>query len=181
MTIQAVKQSGTLIEFGGLPGTGKSTLAGHLAGRTGAVWLRVDEIENAMRRNGLTPEQTGIAAYSVAHDVAAGHLRRGLTVIADAVNPVAEARDGWRGLAAAAGARHVVIETYCPDAAEHRRRVETRDADIPGWTYPGWAQVSGRVDEYEDRTDRRLRVDTTRPVDVCRAEIESFLGLAPGQ
>ncbi len=54
--------SGRLIEFGGLPGTGKSTLAGWLAGETGAVWLRIDEIENAMRRHGLTADQTGVAA-----------------------------------------------------------------------------------------------------------------------
>src|ERR1700722_16782873 len=90
---------GTLIEFGGLPGTGKSTLAQRLALRTGAVLLRVDEIEAAMRRNNLTPEQTGVAAYSVAHDLAASHLRRGLTVIADAVNAVEAARAGWRELA----------------------------------------------------------------------------------
>jgi predicted kinase len=166
-----------LIEFGGLPGTGKSTLAGQLADRLGALWLRVDEIENAMRRNGLTPAQTGIAAYSVAHDVAAGHLRRGMTVIADAVNPVAEARAGWRGLAAEAGARHLVIETECPDPAEHRRRVDTRAADIPGWIYPGWASVRERAGEYQPRTDERLRVDTSRPVDVCRADIERYLGL----
>src|SRR5690242_21265769 len=110
--------NGTLIEFGGLPGTGKSTLAKHLAERSGAVWLRIDEIEAAMRRNGLTAEQTGVAAYSVAHDVAANHLARGLTVIADAVNPVAEARAGWRHLAGSAGARHLVVETVCPDPAE---------------------------------------------------------------
>ncbi|GAB3845932.1 hypothetical protein GCM10027610_063150 [Dactylosporangium cerinum] len=66
--------------------------------------MRIDEIEGAMRRNGLTPEQTGVAAYSVAHDVAANHLRRGLLVLADAVNPVAEARAGWRDLAASSAA-----------------------------------------------------------------------------
>jgi predicted kinase len=47
-------RSGLLVEFSGLPGTGKSTLAGWLAREKGAVWLRIDEIENAMRRNGLT-------------------------------------------------------------------------------------------------------------------------------
>jgi predicted kinase len=177
VTIQRVQRSGLLIEFGGLPGTGKSTLAGHLADRLDAVWLRVDEIENAMRRNGLRPGQTGIAAYSVAHDVAAGHLRRGMTVIADAVNAVAEARAGWSGLAAEAGARHLVIETECPDTTEHRRRVDERAADIPGWTYPGWAAVSERAGEYQPRTDERLRVDTTRPVEVCRADVVSYLGL----
>src|SRR4051794_16382507 len=109
-----------LIEFGGLPGSGKSTLAGRLADDLGAVLLRLDDIEGAIRRNGLTP---GAAGYSVTHDVAAGHLRRGMTVIADAVNPVAAARAGWRDLAAELGVRHVVVETACADPAERRRRI----------------------------------------------------------
>lgn len=166
---------GTLIEFGGLPGTGKSTLAGRVAKRTGAIWLRVDEIEGALRRNGLTPDQTGIAAYSVAHDLAASHLRRGMTVIADAVNPVAAARDGWRHLAGAAAARHVVIETTCADSAEHRRRVLGRASDLPGWTHPDWEQVEQSAAGYQPRTDVRLVVDTTRPVEACDREIAAHL------
>ncbi|WP_233413076.1 AAA family ATPase [Nucisporomicrobium flavum] len=170
--------NGILVEFGGLPATGKSTLAGRLAARTGAVWLRIDEIEAAMRRNGLTPEQTGVTAYSVAHDVAASHLRRGLTVIADAVNPVAAARQGWQDLAAGSGARHVVVETTCPDAAEHERRVTTRPADIPGWRYPSWAEVRAAAAGYEPRRDPRLTVDTTRPIAECEQLVARHLGLA---
>jgi predicted kinase len=168
--------SGILVEFGGLPGTGKSTLARLLATQTKAVWLRIDEIESAMRRNGLTPEQTGVAAYSVAHEVAANHLRRGMTVIADAVNPVAEARDGWRELVASVpGAGHAVIETVCPDSAEHRRRVETRVSDLSGWVYPTWAEVHRMEDEYQPRTDDRLVLDTTRPVDRSYQELTAHL------
>jgi predicted kinase len=172
-----VIETGTLIEFGGLPGTGKSTLARQLAERTRAVLLRIDEIEAAMRRNGLTPDQTGITAYSVAHDVAGSHLRRGLTVIADAVNPVQEARAGWQRLAVDCGARHVVIETRCLDADEHRHRVRSRPNDLAGWTYPNWDQVRQRQVEYEPRTDDRLIVDTTRPVEICHDDIARYLGL----
>lgn len=167
--------TGMLVEFGGLPGTGKSTLAGWLAGRTGAVWLRIDEIENAMRRNGLTAEQTGVTAYSVAHDVAASHLRRGLTVIADAVNPVREARLGWRDLAASVDSAHVVIETVCPDEAEHRQRIEIRVSDLPGWAYPTWNEVQQAATHYQARTDLRLRLDTTRPVEESYRAIETHL------
>lgn len=166
---------GTLIEFGGLPGTGKSALAGQLAADTDAVWLRIDEIDGALRRHGLTPEQTGIASYGVAHDVAANHLRRGLTVIADAVNPVAEARHGWRDLASAVGARHVVVETVCPDRAEHRRRVETRSSDLPGWVHPTWEQVHRAAEEYQPRTDDRLVLDTTGPVEVTYRRLVDHL------
>jgi predicted kinase len=166
---------GTLIEFGGLPGTGKSTLAARLAEETAAVWLRIDEIEGAMRRNGLTSDQTGVAAYCVAHDVAANQLRRGLTVIADAVNPVTEARDGWRGLAASVDCGHLVIETVCPDRDEHRRRVEARVNDLPGWVYPTWAEVQQTAVLYEPRTDDRLTLDTTRPAEVSYRELVAFV------
>lgn len=172
--------SGILIEFGGLPGTGKSTLAARLAEETAAVWLRIDEIEGAMRRNGLTPEQTGVAAYSVAHDVATNQLRRGLTVIVDAVNPVSEARDGWRGLAASAGCHHLVIETVCPDADEHRRRVTTRVSDLPGWVYPTWSEVQQRATLYQPRTDDRLTLDTTRPAEVTYRELIAFVRAVDG-
>jgi predicted kinase len=166
-----------LVEFGGLPGTGKSTLARRLAADTNAVWLRIDEIEGAMRRNGLNPEQTGVAAYSVAHDVARNHLGRGLMVIADAVNPVDEARNGWRDLAATVGADHVVIETVCSDAAEHRRRVETRVSDLPGWVYPTWTQTHRMAAEYQPRTDKRLVLDTSRQIDVSYQEMTTHLNL----
>lgn len=165
-----------LVEFGGLPGTGKSTLAGRLAAETGAVWLRIDEIEGAMRRTGLTAEQTGVAAYSVAHDVAGSHLRRGLLVIADAVNPVVEARDGWRGLAEAVGCRHLVVETVCADEDEHQRRVEGRDSDLPGWTHPTWAEVRRARQAYQPRTDERLILDTTQPVEQAYAQLREAVG-----
>ena len=168
--------TGTLIEFGGLPGSGKSTLAGHLAERSGAVWLRIDEIEGAMRRNGLTADQTGVTAYSVAHDVAASHLRRGLTVIADAVNPVAAARLGWRDLARSVQARHLVVETSCPEPAR-LARIAQREPATPT-PPPAAVLVPLPADAYEPRTDARLLIDTTRPLEECQADVIRHAGLA---
>lgn len=166
----------TLIEFGGLPGTGKSTLARHLANRMGALLVRIDAIEGAMWRNGLRPEQTGVAAYSVAHDLAAEHLSRGLPVVADAVNPVEAARAGWRDLASKLHARHAVIETSCSDVREHRRRVETRTIDIPDFPRPSWEWVSQQAKEYEPRTDERLVLDTTQDLDTCLRLVDRYVG-----
>lgn len=39
--------------FSGLPGTGKSTLAQYLAKTLGAVYLRIDTIEQAMKDEGI--------------------------------------------------------------------------------------------------------------------------------
>ncbi len=164
-----------LVQICGLPGTGKSTIAGRIADQRDVVLLRIDAIEAAMWRNGLTREQTGVAAYSVAHAIALPHLRRGQTVVADAVSAVAAAREGWRGTADQAGVPLLVIETTCPDPAEHRRRVTTRVSDLPGFTVPSWQQVQAIAEEYESRSDRRLVLDTRRGLEACLQDALDYL------
>jgi len=55
-----------LIVFGGLPGTGKTTLAKAVAKRYAAVYLRIDTIEMAIRTTEVLREDTGPAGYVVA-------------------------------------------------------------------------------------------------------------------
>ena len=68
-------------------------------------------------------------------------------MIADSVNPVEATRAAWRQVAQRAGKRCIEIEIVCSDLAEHRRRVESRVADIAGHQLPTWQQVCAR--EYE--------------------------------
>ena len=42
------ERKSTLIVFGGLPGTGKTTLAKAIAGEHAATYLRIDTIEQAL-------------------------------------------------------------------------------------------------------------------------------------
>jgi predicted kinase len=65
-------------------------------------------------------------------------------VVADAVNGVAAARAGWAALAARTQAALRFVEVRCSDAAEHRRRVETRKPEMPGQGVPTWEQVRRR-------------------------------------
>jgi chloramphenicol 3-O-phosphotransferase len=44
-----------LIVFAGLPGSGKSSIARGLAKQLGAVWLRIDSIEQAIRESAIAP------------------------------------------------------------------------------------------------------------------------------
>lgn len=169
-----------LVQICGLPGSGKTTLAAAVADAVPVVALRVDAIEAAMRRYGVAAAQSGIAAYAVMHAVAGPHLRRGQVVVADAVSPTVAAREGWVGTAAAHGAALRVVEVVCPDPVEHRRRVETRPADLPGFALPTWDDVRRAAREYEPRHDERLVVDSTRPVADVLPEVLAYLGLAPG-
>lgn len=145
-----------LFIFGGLPATGKSELASHLAHRLGAVYLRIDTIEQAMRDGGL--EINGPEGYIVAYRVAADNLRLDRDVVADSVNPLAITREAWRDVARQAGTPFCEIEIICSDRAEHRRRVETRKSQVPGLRLPSWQDVVER--RYELWSGDPLVVDT---------------------
>jgi predicted kinase len=93
----------------------------------------------------------GPNGYAIANALAAENLVLGRTVIADCVNPVAASRHGWRETANRHAARLIEIELVCSDAAEHRRRVESRSLDISGHTQPTWDHVVNRSYEPWDR------------------------------
>lgn len=146
-----------LIVLSGLPGVGKTTVARELARRIGATHVRVDSIEQALRAGGHAVEGEG---YDVAYAVAGDNLRLGRHVIADCVNPWPLTRAAWRGVADRAQARVLEVELVCSDPDEHRRRVESRVADIPGHAVPSWQQVVER--DYRPWDTPRIVLDTAR-------------------
>ena len=149
-----------LIVIGGLPGTGKTSLARGLARALGAVHLRIDTIEQALRSATMGSDALGAAGYVVAYGVAADNLALDRTVVADAVNPRASIRAAWRDVARRAAVAIVEVEVICSDVAEHRRRVASRSADIPGLKLPTWDEIQRRA--YEPWTGAHLVVDTAQ-------------------
>jgi predicted kinase len=161
-----------LIVFGGLPGTGKTTLARAIAAEHRAAYLRIDTIEQALRGSGLLPGEVGPSGYLVAYALATENLRLGRVVVADAANALAVTRHAWRDVAAAASAVLFEIELVCSDPAEHRRRVETREIDVVGLAAPTWQQVLARPYESWDRP--HLVLDTAgRTPEASLAELRS--------
>ncbi len=72
----------------------------------------------------------------------------------------------------------MIIETVCPDRAEHRRRIESRGSDLPGWVYPSWDQVEQAAATYRTRADERLQLDTSRPLQDSHRAIQAYLAAA---
>ncbi|MHA7856471.1 MAG: AAA family ATPase [Henriciella sp.] len=150
-----------LITVSGLPGCGKSTVAEGLSRALAVPVFSIDPIEAAMWRSGLSPSETGIAAYRVAEAMAAENLAQGLSVIIDAVNPVEEARAMWRALAERGQVALKSVEVICFDEAVHKRRIEARIRNIDGMPEISWDRVLERKAEYEARTDERLILDAS--------------------
>jgi predicted kinase len=154
-----------LIVFAGLPGVGKSTLARRVGAAMPAPVLPVDPIERIYGAAG--PE-----AYGAVAALAELQLDLGLSVVVDAVNPVAESRELWLDLADRAKVPLRVVEVWCADEDEHRRRIEARQATDPAYAEIDWVRVLERRAEYQPYVGRRVVVDTTVPGDPLNSVLD---------
>lgn len=151
-----------LIIFGGLPGTGKTTISKKVAKRLSAVYLRVDTIEQTLKNLEGYPESLiiGSEGYLISYAIAKENLQLGLDVVADSVNPIAITRQDWRLVAKESKAVFVEIELICSNKKEHQSRVEERVADIDGHRLPTWKDVLDR--DYEPWDSVPMVIDTSR-------------------
>jgi len=146
-----------LIIFGGLPGSGKTTLVRELAHQIKAIHFRIDSIELIRDCVPVNPPLNE-AGYRIAYAIARDNLAIGLTVIADSVNPLSITRDAWREVGQRAKTSTIEIEVRCSDASEHRCRVESRTVDIFGLKLPTWDDVI--YGEYHPWTREHIVFDT---------------------
>jgi predicted kinase len=164
-----------LIILAGLPGSGKTTIARELSRALGAVHVRIDSIEQAIRDAGIMVGDLRDSGYRAGYAIAEDNLRLGRTVVADSVNPLLVSRDAWIEVAQRAQVEAIEVEIECSDREEHRRRVEERLSDLPGLLLPTWEQVVSRA--YDPWTRKRMVVDTASK-DVAQS-IQAILELLP--
>lgn len=147
----------TLVVIGGLPATGKSTIARALAQLHQVPYVRIDTIEQALTRSGIA-DVSGTAGYITGYALAAEQLRLGISVVVECVNPIEVTRNAWFATAQHNSANLLNVEVICSDPDEHRRRAEQRVVDIPDLVLPTWQEILDR--DYEPWTTERLVLDT---------------------
>jgi len=168
-----------LVVVGGLPATGKSTVATALARALRTPYLRVDRIEHAVVSWTALTHPLGPVGYAVAHGLAADQLALGLDVVVECVNPSAITRDAWVATAEGARAAIAEVELVCSDPVQHRRRVTTRGSDVDGLVKPTWSAVGDRG--YEPWERPHLVLDTaTTPVEAAVDRVAALVGMLRG-
>lgn len=148
-----------LIIFGGLPGTGKTTISKEIAKRLKAVYLRVDTVEQTLKSLKSTSGSIGPEGYMICYQIAIENLQLGLNVVADSVNSIAVTRNDWRSVAEKANSKLIEIELICTDKQKHQHRIENREADLTGHRLPTWQDVLKR--DYEPWERKTLTIDTS--------------------
>ncbi|MFP7760793.1 AAA family ATPase [Marisediminicola sp. LYQ134] len=170
-----------LIAMAGLPGTGKSTMAGLIGSQLRAAVVSVDPIEAAILEAGIAQDQpTGLAAYLVAETIAESVLGAGQSIVVDAVNAVAPAREQWVDLARKHGTELRFVEVTCSDSELHRTRLLARNRNLPHAGEPNWHAVEQSLDEYDEWTGasaavKRITLDTSAPVQANAEAALAFL------
>ncbi|WP_059123223.1 AAA family ATPase [Vibrio sp. MEBiC08052] len=165
----------TLYIFSGLPASGKSTLAKLLSRRTGAMYVRIDTIEQGLRD--LCHLQVEGEGYRLSYRIIRDNLALGLSAISDSCNPIELTRNEWQAVAESVGAQFVNIEIRCSDTAEHEYRVNTRESDVANLNLPGWLQVQNRHYEPWRLTDV-IQIDTAgQTIEESFAELVKKLGI----
>ena len=153
------------IQFSGLPGSGKTTLARKLTSHLQIPVFSKDRIERVLKADGLT-DGGSITSYHLLLDMADEQLSMGVSVILDAVFPLAGFRHRVREIAQQHDADLFVIHTFCSDEQTYQERMTNRVTYHPGWTPKGWEEVLRLREMYESWSpDDALFVDSIESVD----------------
>lgn len=145
--------------------SGKSTVARELAPRLAAAIVSLDEINE--RRGLWGGDGIPVEEWVRTHEFAAAEVREllasGRSVVVDDTSSPRFLRDGWRSLAAEAGARYTLVYVDVDHETIRRRRAANRvdpsrrdvadgvlDEHLAGFEPPQVDEAAVRVESVED-------------------------------
>ena len=146
-----------LFILSGLPASGKSTLSKLIVKEYGAVYLRIDTIEQGLRD--LCDFEVQGEGYRLSYRIAGDNLKLGQNVVSDSCNPVNLTRKEWEKVTKENDSIFINIEVLCSDKEEHRKRLETRNSEVKGLKLPVWEDIENR--EYHSWESERITIDTS--------------------
>lgn len=168
----------TIILICGLPGTGKSTLAEAIAKQLNLPLFSKDTLEASLVEHGvMTTDQLNGVGYTLLKNLVDDHEARGLSVVVDFIADRDRTLNFWPELPEK---NLIAIECICTQAAEHRRRIETRKRNIKGWYELNWADVTRAAANYTPLVAERLVLDTAdNRLDITAKALRYVSGFRP--
>jgi hypothetical protein len=163
-----------LVLIAGLPGTGKSTIAMHLARRLRATVLRTDVIRKQLFPEPKYTEEEKELVYRVTFLIAEYLLRAERNVILDGTFYKRSLRERVYQLAKAMKTKLIIVECCAPEAVvKQRMEMRAKKKNIP--TDADFEVYKKIRDQFEPLQRPRVIVDTSNPLEENLAEIMRYI------
>jgi adenylate kinase family enzyme len=148
----------SIIIIGGVPGTGKTTLAELLSKEIEATCFSKDKLEAAILRRGIANKDSlnGVG-YELLSEIAKTELDHNRSVILDSVASSQRVLEFWPHIITQ---KIYYIECICSDEELHKERVEGRSRNITGWYEITWNDILKIKKSYQPFSENRLIIDS---------------------
>ena len=147
-----------IIIIGGVPGTGKTTLANELSRILNIPAFSKDELEAAIARKGLSSnkEMKGVG-YEIMSTLAKRQLKNDSSAIFDFIASGKRTAELWPDLNRI---KYKFIECVCSNQETHKKRINSRVRNIEGWYELKWEDVLEIEKIYEPLRHDGLVIDS---------------------
>ena len=161
----------TAIFIGGLPGTGKSFLASHLAERLGYIHLNTDLIRNEMGARGKYSPQDKQKVYDELTKRMDQMLAEGKSVIIDATFQKTQFRNMIREIADKYDCKKYSVITTASDAVIEKRVAQKRlDSEA------GYGVYIAIKDAFDPIDGDFLILDTDEEIESLIQQVQDYMG-----
>ena len=148
-----------IIIVGGIPGTGKTTIANSLSKSINAPVFTKDILEAAVVRRGLaTSKDLKGVGYELMAVLALNEFKQGRSSILDCIASTERVKMFWATLI---HENTSYIECVCSDVSIHRELIKNRKRNIPNWYELEWNDVLKIKETYKPCSEERLVLDAT--------------------